>query len=146
MSIINSIPTEWRSLINAFTIADPIPSVPTIKMASGNVAPILELTPKQIYHISVNQQKQIAPSAKQKLSNKYSNIDIALSMHLNTMIREFEYKMSNCIMFTNEKLNSIGVVESPNCTLCREVTESVEHLLFPCGITSYFFGNTSCPG
>ena len=83
MSIINSIPTEWRSLINAstdVTIADPIASVPTIRMASGNVAPILDLTPKQIYH-TFNQQKQIAPAAKQKLSNKYSNIDIVLSMH-----------------------------------------------------------------
>ena len=31
------------------------------------------------------------------------------------------------------------VVESPNCTFCRETTESVEHLLFFCRITSNFW-------
>ena len=49
------------------------------------------------------------------------------------------YKESNRIMFTNEKLNLIGVVESPNCTFCQEATESVEHLLFSCRITSNFW-------
>ena len=65
MSIINSIPTEWRSLITVstdVTVADPIPSIPTIKMARGNVVPILDISPKQIYQIFL-QQKQIAPTA-----------------------------------------------------------------------------------
>ena len=44
-------------------------------MPSGNVVPILDISPKQVYQIFL-QQKQIAPTAKQKLSNKYSNIDI----------------------------------------------------------------------
>ena len=46
-----------------------------IKLPSGNVVPILEISPKQIYQIFL-QRKQIAPTANQKLSNKYSNIDI----------------------------------------------------------------------
>ena len=69
MSVINSIPAEWRSLIKAstnVTSANPIPITPTIKMASGNVVPILDISPKQIYLI-FPQQKQIAPTAKQKL-------------------------------------------------------------------------------
>ena len=44
-------------------------------MASGNVVPIFDISPKQFYQIFL-QQKQIAPTAKLKLSNKYSNIDI----------------------------------------------------------------------
>jgi len=149
MSIINSIPTEWRSLIKAstdVTVAGPIPSIPTIKMASGNVVPILDISPKQIYKIFL-QQKQIAPTAKQKLTNKYSNIEIdwekvytlAFQCTLDTKIREFQYNILDCINFTNEKLNLIGVVESPNCTFCQEATESVEHLLFSCRITSNFW-------
>ena len=148
MSIINSIPTEWRSLIKAstdVTIADPIPSIKTIKMESGYV-PILDLSPKQIYQ-TFKQQKQIAPTAKQKLTNKYVNVEIewekvyllAFQCTLDTKIREFQYKILNCIMFTNEKLKLIGVVDSPNCTFCREATESVEHLLFSCRITSNFW-------
>ena len=50
MTIINSIPTEWCSLIKAstdVTVADPIPSIPTIKMASGDVVPILDISPNR---------------------------------------------------------------------------------------------------
>ena len=78
MSIINSITAEWRSLIKAstnVTSANPIPITPTIKMASGNAVLIIDISPKQIYQIFLP-QKQIAPTAKQKLSNKYSSIDI----------------------------------------------------------------------
>ena len=149
MSIINSIPAEWRSLIKASTnviSANPIPITPTIKLPSGNVVPILDISPKQIYQIFL-QQKQIAPTAKQKLSNNYANIDIdwekayTLAFHctLDTKIREFHYKILNCIIFTNVKLNLIGVVESPNCTFCQEAAESVEHLLFSCRISSEFW-------
>ena len=42
---------------------------------------------------------------------------------------EFQYRILNCIIFTNEKLNLTGVVESLNCTFCQEEAESVEHLL-----------------
>ena len=52
---------------------------------------------------------------------------------------EFQYRILNCIIFTNEKLNLIGVVESPNCTFCQEEAESVEHLLFSCRISSDFW-------
>ena len=87
-----------------------------LKMASGYVVPILDISPKQFYQIFL-QQKQIAPTAKLKLSNKYSNIDIdwekvytfsSVSIHFNTKIREFQYKnFLNCIIFTNVKLESL---------------------------------------
>ena len=149
VSIINLIPAEWRSLIKASTnviSTNPIPITPTIELPSGNVVPILNTSPKQIYQFFL-QQKQIVPTAKQKLSSKYSNIDIdwvkayILAFHctLDTKIREFQYKILNCILFTNVKLNLIGVVESPNCTFCQEAAESVEHLLFSCRIFSEFW-------
>ena len=49
---------------------------------------------------------------------------------------ELQYRILNCIIFTNEKLNLIGVVESPNCTFWQEEAESVEHLLFSCRMSS----------
>ena len=133
------------------TPANPIPITPTIKMASGNVVPILDISPKQIYQIFL-QQKQIAPTRKQKLSNKNSNIDIdwekvytlAFKCTLDIKIREFHYKILNCIVFTNVKLNLIGVVKLPNCTFYQEASESVEHLLFSCRISCDFW-KQSCP-
>ena len=64
---------------------------------------------------------------------------MAFHCTLDTKIKEFHHKILNCIIFTNVKLNLIGVVESPNCTFCQEAAESVEHLLFSCGISSEFW-------
>ena len=151
MSVINSIPAEWRSITRdiyikfTFTLlikasrnvtsANPIPINQLCRWQA--VVPVLDISAKQVYQIFL-QQKQIAPTAKQKLSNKYSNIDIdwekayTLAFHctLDTKIREFHYKILNGIIFTNVKLNLIGVVESPNCTFCQEAAESVYVAIF----------------
>ena len=52
---------------------------------------------------------------------------------------ESQYRILNCIIFKNEKLYLIVIVESPKCTFCQEEAESVEHLLFSCRISSYFW-------
>ena len=60
MSIINSIPAEWRSLIKAstnVTLANPIPITPTILMASRNVVPILDISSKQIFQVFCGKSK-----------------------------------------------------------------------------------------
>ena len=64
---------------------------------------------------------------------------LAFQTTLESKIREFQYKILNCIVFTNEKLSRISLVESPSCTFCQEVAESVEHLLFSCKISSDFW-------
>ena len=64
---------------------------------------------------------------------------LAFHCTLDTKIREFQYKILNCILFTNMKLNLIGVVKLPNCTFCQEAAESVEHLAFSCRIPSEFW-------
>ena len=61
---------------------------------------------------------------------------MAFQCTLDTKIREFHDKILNCIIFTNVKLNLIGVVESPNCTFSQEAAESVEYLLFSCRMSS----------
>ena len=54
-------------------------------------------------------------------------------------LKEFHYKILNCIVFVNEKLSRMGLVESPNCAFCQEITESVEQLLFSCKTSSDFW-------
>ena len=63
-------------------------------------------------------------------------IYVSLRKRIAPKRREFQYRILNCIILTNEKLSLIGVVESPNCTFCQEEAESVEHLLFSCRISS----------
>ena len=52
MSIINSIPAEWHSVVKAsadVSVSDPLPNTPTIKMESDNLVPIFDASSKQIY-------------------------------------------------------------------------------------------------
>ena len=55
---------------------------------------------------------------------------------LDSKTREFQYKILNCIVYTNEKLYRFGLVASPSCTFCQKSAESIEHLLFSCKISS----------
>ena len=73
MSIVNSIPAEWRALARASGDESPIvplPNTPTITMDNDDSVPILDVSSKQIYQ-SFLEKKQIPPSAKKKLVDKY---------------------------------------------------------------------------
>ena len=52
MSIVNSIPAEWRVLARASgdeSLIVPLPNTPTIKMDNDNSMPILDVSSKQVY-------------------------------------------------------------------------------------------------
>ena len=121
-------------------------------LISNNLVPILDVSSKQIYRLFL-EKKQTTPTAKVKLAAKYSNIDIdwksvySLSFRttLESKLREFQFKILNRIVFTNEKLFRFGMADSPSCFFCQTEVESVGHLLFSCKLSS-IFGNMSCPG
>ena len=50
-----------------------------------------------------------------------------------------QYKVLNCIVYTNEKLFRLGIVDSSDCTFSQEEAESIEHLLFSCRKSSEFW-------
>ena len=110
MSIVNSIPAEWRSFVKVSTdvlVVDPLPNIPTIRMESDNLVPILDASSKQIYQLFLR-KKQIPPTAKQKITNKYPNAvinwqkvySLAFQTTLESKIREFQYKILNCIVYS----------------------------------------------
>ena len=55
---------------------------------------------------------------------------------LDSNLREFQYKILNNIVFTNDKLFRFGLSQSPDCTFCNEEPESLEHLLSRCKVSS----------
>ena len=85
-------------------------------LISNNLVPILDVSSKQIYRLFL-EKKQTTPTAKVKLAAKYSNIDIdwksvySLSFRttLESKLREFQFKILNRIVFTNEKLFRFGM-------------------------------------
>ncbi|KAL9979105.1 hypothetical protein ACROYT_G016715 [Oculina patagonica] len=146
MSIVNSISTEWRALAKASgdeSLVVPLPNSPTIKLENDNSVPILDVSSKQVYQ-SFIEKKQIPPSAKMKLADKYPDTivdwekvySLAFCTTLESKIREFQYKVLNYIVYTNEKLFRLGIVDSSKCTFCQKEAESIEHLLFFCAKSS----------
>ena len=54
-------------------------------------------------------------------------------------LREFQFKILNRIVFTNEKLFRFGMADSASCAFCQREVESIEHLLFSCKVSSSFW-------
>ena len=64
---------------------------------------------------------------------------LSFKVSLETKIREFQYKVLNNIVFTNEKLFKIKMIDSPQCTFSKNEIEFLEHLLYSCEITRSFW-------
>ena len=58
---------------------------------------------------------------------------------MESKLRESQYKVLNCIVFTNEKLFRFGITQSPLYTFCQKEYESMEHLLFSCNVSREFW-------
>ena len=58
---------------------------------------------------------------------------------IETKIREFQYKVLNNIVFTNEKLFRFKMIDSPLCPFCKKDVESLKHLLFQCTLIEGFW-------
>ena len=92
-------------------------------------------------------KKQTTPTAKEKLSAKYHHLTIdwkrvyllSLRTTLETKLREFQFKILDRIVFTNEKLFRFGTAESDKCVFCQTEVKSIEHLLFSYKISSVFW-------
>ena len=62
---------------------------------------------------------------------------LPFTVTIETKIREFQYKTLNNIIFANQKLFKLKMIESPLCTFCK--TESLEHLFFNSYVTKFFW-------
>ena len=145
-------PAAWRLLIRTANIApvlSPLPNTLAI-LINDILIPILDASSKHIYRSLFGQK---TPTAKEKLSAKYHHLTIdwkrvyilSFRTTLETKLREFQFKILNRIVFTNEKLFRFGMAESDKCVFCQTEVESIEHLLFPAKYP-LFLGDTSCPG
>ena len=54
-------------------------------------------------------------------------------------IRDFQYKVSNSILYTNAKLFKIGFIEDDKCTFCKQEVEIISQLLFHCFYSKQFW-------
>ena len=96
--------------------------------ANGQFIPINSVTAKLVYKLCIC-HKFSPPTSKKLLSTKF-NIDnqkswssvylLPASVTLDTKIRVFQYKILNNILYLNQRLCHINLVESPLCSLCKK--------------------------
>ena len=105
-----------------------------------------KVTSKLLYN-KFKTKKQTPPSAQSKMTNKYPQLvvewkkiySLPFTVTVETKLREFQYKILNDIVYTNDKLFCFKMIESPLCMFCQKEDESLEHLLFHCTITKNFW-------
>ena len=141
-------PAARRLLIRTANIApvlSPLPNTPAI-LINDILIPILDASSKHISR-SFLAKKQTTPTAKEKLSAKYHHLTIdwkrvyllSFRTTLETKLKEFQFKILNRIVFTNEKRFGFDLAASDKCASCQTEVESIEHLLFSCEISSVFW-------
>jgi hypothetical protein len=148
MSIADAIPPNWKLTIKQSQqhyhpqiFNDTI----FVKM-DGKDVDILKTTSKLLYK-EFKSKKQTPPTAQKKLQHKYPELAVEWTkiyslpfvVTIETKLREFQYKLLNDIIFTNEKLFRFKMIESPLCNFCKKEVESLEHLLFYCKCTEVFW-------
>ena len=95
-------------------------------MWNGKFIPLNSVTAKLVYKLH-GSQKFSPPTSKRLLSNKI-NIDdqniwssvylLPAKVTVDTKIRMFQYKILNNILYLNQRLYCMNLVESPLCSLC----------------------------
>ena len=55
---------------------------------------------------------------------------------IESLLRSFQYKILNNILYLNEKLFKFKIIGSPLCPLCKTENESMLHLFRECAVTS----------
>ena len=144
----NAIPSEWRSAVKVKPYHEPSPlDKNCYQILISNKTVNLSDTKSRVLYKQFRSHKQTSPTAQAKLKNRYPDLSVdwkniyslAFEVTLDTKLREFQYKLLNLIIFTNEKLYKFKIIESLLCTFCNEEVESLEHLSYLCKISSFFW-------
>ena len=82
--------------------------------------------------------KQTPPSAQKRFQDQFPDVQfdwneiylLSFKVSLETKIREFQYKVLNNIVFTNEKFFKMKKTDLPQCIFCKNEIEPLEHLVY----------------
>ena len=113
MSIVNAIPRQWKLIIRQGTqhITSYISDMIYLRMGNFDEVALSEVSSKKLYEAFRN-KKQVPPTAQRKLKEKFPHFSVdwkeiyslPFTVTIETKIREFQYKILNNIISTNQKL------------------------------------------
>ena len=146
MSLTDAVPVEWRKRVkqSAHYTRPELRNKVHLKIDNADVD-LSSVTSKSLYN-AFTMAKQTPPSAQKRFQDQFPDVQfdwneiylLSFKVLLETKIREFQYKVLNNIVFTNEKLFKIKMIDSPQFTFRKNEIESLEHLFCNCEITRSF--------
>ena len=133
MGIVNSIPNEWKLIIkqSQHHICSPSNDTFQINIENSTTVNVLNVTSKMLYN-QFKRKKRTVPAAQKKIELKYPDLSLEwkdiyslpFTVAHNTKTREFQYKLLNNIVYTNDKLFRFKMIDSPLCAFCQSEVES----------------------
>ena len=114
-------------------------------MENSEVA-LSKVSSKLLYTAFKTKKIQVPPTAQKTFQEKFPQLQtdwseiysLPFTVTIETKLREFQYKILNNIVFTNEKMFRLKMIDSPSRTFCKREIESIEHLFFYCDMTKTF--------
>ena len=73
--------------------------------------------------------------------DEWKKINEKLNYIKEVKLRDFQFKINNCILVTNSFLFKIKKKDTNRCSYCNQEAESITHLLFYCGKVVEFWKN-----
>ena len=155
-SLFSAFPEEWRKILktNKTSISsethDPILTDFKLRIEGKkvNFQNLTDCKSKLLYDSLVSKISSI-PTAQKKYNEAFSTHTFQLDWQkiyllpfkttLDTKLREFQYKILNRILYTNNMLFKFKKVDSPLCDFCEKELETIEHLFFHCAKVSMFW-------
>ena len=155
----HSLPAEWKwkkamssdpPSVLIKTEPPPPPPPPTddvLLYLNDKTFLLAKISSREIYNTLVS-KRSITPTSKKKYDEVYaSEYDLnwefaysnAFKCAIDTKTREFQYKILNRILPLNDFLLKIGKIDSPLCTFCQSLKETMCHLVFSCPLVSSFW-------
>ena len=142
-SLIASVPTSWKVEIRNYfsgtedTCTSCTPTIPQPKASL-----LQDMSVKAAYKILIRPLVK-APTSQKSLEKLLCRQDlnwasiymIPQMVTVESKLRIFQYKVLNNILYFNDRLYKMGIVQTPLCSLCKQEKETVIHLLCQCHVT-----------
>ena len=73
----------------------------------------------------------------------WKKTNLLIKLPLEVRLKWFQYRIIHRILSTNSFLYKIGLSDSPVCTFCNHLPETISHLFFECRVVNTFIGEVS---
>jgi len=149
LGIISAIPQQWKKVVkqNIVYIKDELGSdLGTAINLEGILYPITTCKSK-IFYNKLLSKVSVVTKAKIKYTRmfniqeeRWKNIYLLpRKTVISNKVKDFQYKILQRYLCTNVLLHKIGIKQDSKCSLCNIHEETIEHLLYHCGISTLFW-------